>query len=196
MARPEECRSLKSGNHSPLWRAETTPRFRYTVLPGRGTQVGRERSAKPSFVGSIPTRASIKFPLFHHFRFELERLLRNTKTMKLLYCKACKSLFKLTRKKMRSCECRKVRGRYRKDGKSAEVSQNADTISVVIANRSLRDAVKRMQWWKEHRPESAREDYKSISGLVAWVRPNSGPGNPHSHKLKSELKNKAGKGNG
>jgi hypothetical protein len=43
-------------------RAETAPRFRYTVRSGRGTQVGRERSAKPSFVGSIPTRASI-FPL-------------------------------------------------------------------------------------------------------------------------------------
>src|SRR5579863_861611 len=40
-------------------RAETAPRFRYTVRPRRGTQVGRERSAKPSFVGSIPTRASI-----------------------------------------------------------------------------------------------------------------------------------------
>jgi hypothetical protein len=30
----------------------------------RGTQVGRERSAKPSFVGSIPTRASIISPRF------------------------------------------------------------------------------------------------------------------------------------
>jgi hypothetical protein len=29
---------------------------------GRGTQVVRERSAKPLCVGSIPTRASIKIP--------------------------------------------------------------------------------------------------------------------------------------
>ena len=42
-------------------RAETRPFFRYTVRPRRGTQVGRERSAKPSFVGSIPTRASNNF---------------------------------------------------------------------------------------------------------------------------------------
>src|SRR5579863_1811119 len=43
-------------------RAETPERFRYTGRPRRGTQVGRERSAKPSFVGSIPTRASNRFP--------------------------------------------------------------------------------------------------------------------------------------
>ena len=48
------------GGVRPL-RAETAQRFRYTVPPRRGTQVGRERSAKPSFVGSIPTRASIKY---------------------------------------------------------------------------------------------------------------------------------------
>jgi hypothetical protein len=42
--------------------AETGDEFRYTVWPRRGTQVVRERSAKPLYVGSIPTRASIKFP--------------------------------------------------------------------------------------------------------------------------------------
>jgi hypothetical protein len=40
--------------------AETGDEFRYTVWPRRGTQVVRERSAKPLYVGSIPTRASIK----------------------------------------------------------------------------------------------------------------------------------------
>ena len=42
--------------------AETRFSFRYTVCPGRGTQEVRERSAKPLRVGSIPTRASNRFP--------------------------------------------------------------------------------------------------------------------------------------
>ena len=43
------------------FRAETARELSYTGFPGRGTQVVRERSAKPLYVGSIPTRASI-FP--------------------------------------------------------------------------------------------------------------------------------------
>jgi hypothetical protein len=35
--------------------------IRLAALPGRGTQVVRERSAKPLCVGSIPTRASNLF---------------------------------------------------------------------------------------------------------------------------------------
>jgi hypothetical protein len=44
-------------------RAETDAKFRYTFIPGRGTQVVRERSAKPLYVGSIPTRASNNSPI-------------------------------------------------------------------------------------------------------------------------------------
>ena len=44
---------------------------RYFIEQGRGTQVVRERSAKPLCVGSIPTRAS-KFSLSPDLRrFEL-----------------------------------------------------------------------------------------------------------------------------
>ena len=38
--------------------AENLGEFGYTGILGRGTQVVRERSAKPLYVGSIPTRAS------------------------------------------------------------------------------------------------------------------------------------------
>jgi hypothetical protein len=44
--------------------AETALKFSYTVVLRRGTQVVRERSAKPLYVGSIPTRASILLFIF------------------------------------------------------------------------------------------------------------------------------------
>jgi hypothetical protein len=79
-------------------------------------------------------------------------------------------------------------GRYR-DGHEADISDNANTISVVIDTRSFDAAIERMQWWKKHRPKSGDEDYKSISSIVAWIRPNSGPGNKRSHKIKGILEN-------
>jgi hypothetical protein len=50
--------------------------------------------------------------------------------MKILYCKACKSLVRLRSEKMRWCECGKVYGQYRKDRGHADVSDNPDTISL------------------------------------------------------------------
>lgn len=110
--------------------------------------------------------------------------------MKILYCKSCKSLVRLTSKNMRWCECGKVYGQYREGGKHADVSDNPDTISVVIGTRSLHDAVKRMQRLEERKPKSTRKDYQQIAKLFAYVRPNYGPGNPRSHGLKGELKRK------
>lgn len=104
--------------------------------------------------------------------------------MKVLYCKKCKSLVRLTRRKMRKCECGEVWGQYL-NRRYAEHSKNASTISIAIANESFNAAIKRMQWWQRKRPESNREDYKAISSIVAWVRPNSGRGNPHSNKRKA-----------
>jgi len=103
--------------------------------------------------------------------------------MKVLYCKKCKSLVRLTRRK-RECECGRVWGRYL-DNRYAEHSENENTISMAIANESFKAAIKRMRWWEKNRPKSNREDYKAISSIVAWVRPNSGQGNPHSNKRKS-----------
>jgi hypothetical protein len=45
-------------NHARAFRAETEPDFRYTFNLRRGTQVVRERSAKPSYASSILARAS------------------------------------------------------------------------------------------------------------------------------------------
>jgi hypothetical protein len=104
--------------------------------------------------------------------------------MKVLYCTKCKSLVRLTRKHMRSCECGEVRGQYCKDGEHALSSQNPATISLAIGSGSLKTAIKKMQQRQKDKPRSTRKDYKSISRLVAWVRPNTGAGNPRSHPLK------------
>jgi hypothetical protein len=109
--------------------------------------------------------------------------------MKVLYCTKCKSLVWLTRREVRRCKCRKVQGQYLKDGRHAEISQNPQTISIAIDNSSWKTALKKMRWLERHKPKSTREDYKSFSSIAAWVRPNSGPGNPHSNKLKWKLKN-------
>jgi hypothetical protein len=104
--------------------------------------------------------------------------------MKALYCTECKSLVRLTSKGPRECECGKVFGKYRKDGKRAVASDNEYTLSVAIDNKSFKAAIRRMRWWKKRRPKSSREDYKSVARVIAWVRPNSGPGNPHTATLK------------
>jgi hypothetical protein len=112
--------------------------------------------------------------------------------MKILYCQACGDLFKLTRTEVRSCKCNKVRGKYL-NNRYAKFSQNVNTISIKIDNDSLKAAIERMRWWERHRAESTSEDYKNLSSLDAWVRPNSPPGNPHSNKPNSRPKNKIGK---
>ena len=50
--------ALRFSRRSSGFRAESVVNFGYNAVSGRGTQVVRERSAKPLYVGSIPTRAS------------------------------------------------------------------------------------------------------------------------------------------
>jgi|SRR5580704_11289118 hypothetical protein len=104
--------------------------------------------------------------------------------MKVLYCVKCRDLFKLTRHELRECRCKreKVKGKYRRDGKHAEVSENA--VSIKIHNDSLEDAICRMQRLIRKRPRSTDRDYQIFSSVAAWVRPNFGAGNRRTHHLK------------
>jgi|ERR1700733_7498003 len=105
--------------------------------------------------------------------------------MKVLYCPKCGDLFKLTRHEpLRECRCEseKVKGKYRKDGKHAEVSENA--VSIKIHNGSLKNAIRRMKRLERKKPKSTDRDYQKASPVAVWVRPNFGPGNSHTHRLK------------
>lgn len=100
--------------------------------------------------------------------------------MKLIFCTKCFDVVKLIPRKMRSCECGNVFGRYI-DDTYAEVSDTA--ISLAIGNGSLINAIHDMKHNDEmSHGEASRESYhEKGKGLIgyAWVRPNEGNGNPH-----------------
>jgi hypothetical protein len=103
--------------------------------------------------------------------------------MKVLYCEKCGDLFKLMRKELRHCKCGRVKGKYR-TRKYALVSDHA--VSIKIPNGSIKEAIRKMQRLKKHKPKSKDTDYKEYSAIPAWVRPNNGPGNPHTEPLKEQ----------
>jgi hypothetical protein len=113
--------------------------------------------------------------------------------MKILYCPKCGDLFKLTHHELRECRCKrdKVKGKYRGDGKHAEVSKNA--VSIKIPNGSIKKAIRRMERLRKDKPKAKDKDYKAHSPIPAWVRPNNGPGNRRTHPLEDTSKGKAGR---
>lgn len=101
--------------------------------------------------------------------------------MKLLFCPRCWDVIKLKEKQMRSCECGYVYGRYLTN-ELAEVSDIA--ISIAIGNGSLINAIDDMKRHSKSTDGNAdrEEYYQEGNGKIshAWVRPNSGKGNPHT----------------
>lgn len=101
--------------------------------------------------------------------------------MKLLFCQKCYDVFKLDLEVMRQCKCGAVKGRYI-DNLMAEVSEEG--ISIAIGNGSLEEAIVDMtKLFRESDGEANRKEYQApYKGKIdyAWVRPNSGAGNPHT----------------
>jgi len=98
--------------------------------------------------------------------------------VKLAFCRECWDVFKLDISE-RSCKCGKVRGRYVTEVQ-AEVTPNA--ISIAIGNGSLMNAIHGSQRREQESGNQAdRANYQRAGKIeYAWVRPNSGPGNPHT----------------
>lgn len=92
--------------------------------------------------------------------------------MKLLFCEECWDVFKLETDGVRSCKCGKVKGHYI-NNQDAEV--NGEGISIAIGNGSLQQAI-----FNSRRVEGSRADYILKANLIAWVRPHTGKGNPHT----------------
>lgn len=104
--------------------------------------------------------------------------------MKLAYCTVCGDGFFL-RYELRQCECGRVKGRYINDVE-AEVSPSA--VSIAIGNGSLRKAIGGARGFQETMAEKDVEPSRDAyieQGRIwhAWVRPNSGRGNPHTSVL-------------
>jgi|GEM_PF-4492996 len=98
--------------------------------------------------------------------------------MKLLFCEDCWDVFKLDTE-VRKCKCGKVSGRYLRDETNAEV--NGKGISLAIGNGSLYDAIGKMKVVAS--PD--RDFFLENTTVVCWVRPNEGPGNPHTRVSKN-----------
>lgn len=107
--------------------------------------------------------------------------------MKLLYCEHCHDIFALSIRQLRSCECGRVKGRYI-DDQQAEVSPEG--IRLVISSKALPQAVEDMHRLQAETGDTAgREEYRRYGcGAIedVWVRPNTGPGNPHMRLLYEE----------
>lgn len=107
--------------------------------------------------------------------------------MKLLLCEHCHDIFKPGLGTFRSCQCGRVSGRYIND-KEAEVS--AATISIGIDGHSLAQAIADMKRHRDQTGNTASEQdyYKPGNGAInyVWVRPNTGPGNPHTRIIEGE----------
>ena len=98
--------------------------------------------------------------------------------MKLLLCEYCYDVFSLDLT-LKSCKCGRVKGRYLTDIK-AEVTPTA--ISIALGNGSLQKAISAMKKAERAKPDMSREDFTEGPTRIeyAWVRPNSGAGNPHT----------------
>lgn len=95
--------------------------------------------------------------------------------MKLIYCYECGDLFNLGYE-LKRCSCGKAYGRYL-NNQQAEVSP--DSISVAIGNGSFDKAIMNMA--KADHATADRTFFRDNCRIeYAWVRPNTGPGNPHT----------------
>lgn len=109
--------------------------------------------------------------------------------MKLIICVECNDVVAL-RRTMRRCECGKTYGRYRSDGLTAEVSENA--VSLAIGNGAIVSAIANLrlkQSDKRYMKNCTREDWIRDGAIAyAWLRPNEGSGNPHTSVIKNSRK--------
>jgi hypothetical protein len=88
--------------------------------------------------------------------------------MKLFLCNHCGDMQKL-RYTIRTCDCGATSGAYEADGVNAWLK--GPCTSIAIGNGSLQDALARLP-----RLPADRAFYP----IMAWVRPNFGPTNPHT----------------
>lgn len=95
--------------------------------------------------------------------------------MKLLFCEKCWDVFKLS-SELRSCKCGLVKGKYINN---TEAVVNGEGQSIAIGNGSLERAVLNAK-----AINSDRSEYIQKAGMIAWVRPHTGDGNPHT-KIKT-----------
>jgi len=91
--------------------------------------------------------------------------------MKLLFCDRCWDVFKLGMN-LRECNCGAVKGKYINN---EEAVVNGEGYSLAIGNGSLIQGIR-----KSLEIDAPRSEFITKAGMIAWARPHSGPGNPHT----------------
>lgn len=99
--------------------------------------------------------------------------------MKLIICPKCEDWVKLTYE-MRTCGCGHTKGRY---VNSVEAEVSKDAISVGVGNGSFVQALGRLIASVHQGKKYSRGEYIDVCGMIAWLRPNSGEGNPHTRVI-------------
>ncbi len=96
--------------------------------------------------------------------------------MKLLFCDLCWDVFSLS-DELRSCKCGTCKGKYIN---KSEAVVNGGGYSIAIGNGSLVSEICHTIHTVELKPNTDRGQFLKQSELLAWVRPHSGEGNPHT----------------
>lgn len=95
--------------------------------------------------------------------------------MKLLWCPKCNDVIRL-QYFIRSCECGRVSGKYLNN---VEAVSNGKGVSIGIGNAHISMAAMSLGSKKETKDQQHYIEGKEYQ-VKCWVRPNEGPGNPHS----------------
>ena len=107
--------------------------------------------------------------------------------MKLVYCPFCEDLFRLfEEKELRLCRCGKSGGRYINNEEAVVLK---DSISIGLGNGDLAFALGALYHYKDKHLDR-REWIEKGRIKSVWVRPNSGPGNPHTKVIEKKQKKK------
>lgn len=103
--------------------------------------------------------------------------------MKLAICSECRDGFFLSYER-RSCHCGLTWGQYDSNGATAVIGGPA--VSVALGNGSVRVAEQEMVALRESTSNTADRAAYLLNARIeyAWIRPNSGPGNPHTREGK------------
>lgn len=103
--------------------------------------------------------------------------------MKLIYCPFCLDIFNLSFKR-KTCSCGKCYGEY-VNNVQAQVS--ADSISLGLGNGAFNKAILIFYRLRSTLNQEDREFWQKTCHInYFWVRPNEGPGNPHTHVIKEK----------
>ena len=90
--------------------------------------------------------------------------------MKLIFCKNCWDVFKLTVGELRACGCGRCVGQY-DDNRHTAVT-NGEGYALAIGNGSLLDAIRGEKY--------PYRDYYGYRTVMCWVRDHDGETNPNS----------------